>query len=393
MVKKSKEGENTEAPKTKVILFGAAKFIFEKAVETLDGKKTKIIAFSDNDKHKWNIVYEGIDIIRPEDIKIFIYDYILIGAWYSYGEIKKQLMDLGVAEKKIMPLLEIKSLKWIKDDTSGIDKDAITKIFRNGEKIINKLQEVNDVNKKYEKIEEVKVGKVDKTDFSFYPMIAHACGGYINGEKNEYTNSLEALKESIENGFKMFECDVWGIQNKEIILGSRLKMQYPIEINYTILTLAAVFEMIVSDKEMKVILDIKYHTMEDFFALLKKIEELVEKFENQGHKEFKKRILIETFDEESTKFAISKKWECLLTDYRNWDGRWIKKSAVICSKYKIKTLMIDAKFAIENEKYIRFLLKKNFEILCYTVDEIEEYAALKKMGISSCLTNFLKSVQ
>ena len=203
-MKKSKEGENTEAPKMKVILFGAAKVIFEKAVETLDGKKTKIIAFSDNDKHKWNIAYEGINIIRPEDIKFFIYDYILIGAWYSYGEIKKQLMDLGVAEKKIMPLLEIKSLKWIKDDTSGIDKDAITKIFRNGEKIINKLQEVNDVNKKYEKIEEVKVGKVDKTDFSFYPMIAHACGGYINGEKNEYTNSLEALKESIENGFKMF---------------------------------------------------------------------------------------------------------------------------------------------------------------------------------------------
>lgn len=54
--------------------------------------------------------------------------------------------------------------------------------------------------------------------------------------------------------------------------------------------------------------------------------------------------------------------------------------------------MIDAGFAGTNAKYVQFLHEKNFNVVCYTVDDIEIYAVLKNKGVSGCLTNFLKPV-
>lgn len=376
--------------KKKVILFGATKIAYETALQSINFDLVEIIAFSDNDEYKWDIEFEGIKIVSPQNILNQPYDYILICAWYSYEVIKNQLINIGIKNEKILPLLKEKSIKWLKDVITDFDFNIINKIFINGENLKKELIEVNKIIGQYENIKKVEVSS--KTDYRKYPLIAHACGGYVNGKKIEYTNSFEAFQDSIKNGFKMFECDVWGVEKGKIILGSRLKMQYPISINYTIPTLDMLLEEIVNDINKKIILDIKYNTMDDFYRLLNQVDLLVQTFEKRGNRNIRDQILIETFDEESTKYATEKKWECLLTDYRNNEGRWIMKSVVICEKYKVDTLMMDARFVIKNKKYIDFILNKNLNLICYTVDEIEDYATLRKMGVKSCLSNYLKPI-
>ena len=52
--------------------------------------------------------------------------------------------------------------------------------------------------------------------------------------------------------------------------------------------------------------------------------------------------------------------------------------------------MLDAESAIRHKKYIKYLISKNIDIVSYTVDEIEDYVALKKAGVKSILSNYLK---
>lgn len=150
----------------------------------------------------------------------------------------------------------------------------------------------------------------------------------------------------------MIECDVWGEQDGKLILGSRLKMAYPIYINYTVLTLDVLLRMVADDINKKVILDIKWNTLNDFCRLLTNIDRLVRQLEKEGFINIRRQIIIETFDEDSTKYAVNHNWECILTDYRNKEGAWIKKAACICCKYNIKAVMLDAESAIRHKSIL-----------------------------------------
>lgn len=379
----------------KLIIFGAAKLIYKSAKEAINSQTMKIVAFSDNDERKtgkhWGGGgnYEGIPIISPDRILDIEFDYILIGAWYSYSEIWNELIALGIPKYKIMPLYNKSHIYLLNDVIDDIDTAAICSIYTDGEEIIKQIWEVNEVNRLYEHLKPIK-SELKTIDYEKYHLIAHACGGLLKGEKIEYTNSLEALMEALKNDFKMIECDVWGEQDGKLILGSRLKMAYPIYINYTVLTLDVLLRMIADDINKKVILDIKWNTLNDFCRLLTNIDCLVRQLEKEGFINIRRQIIIETFDEDSTKYAINHNWECILTDYRNKEGAWIKKTACICCKYNIKAVMLDAESAIRHKKYIKYLISKNIDIVSYTVDEIEDYVALKKAGVKSILSNYLK---
>lgn len=379
----------------KLIIFGAAKLIYKSAKEAINSQTMKIVAFSDNDERKtgkhWGrgVNYEGIPIISPDRILDIEFDYILIGAWYSYSEIWNELIALGIPKYKIMPLYNKSHIYLLNDVIDDIDTAAICSIYTDGEEIIKQIWEVNEVNRLYEHLKPIK-SELKTIDYEKYHLIAHACGGLLKGEKIEYTNSLEALMEALKNDFKMIECDVWGEQDGKLILGSRLKMAYPIYINYTVLTLDVLLRMIADDINKKVILDIKWNTLNDFCRLLTNIDCLVRQLEKEGFINIRRQIIIETFDEDSTKYAINHNWECILTDYRNKEGAWIKKTACICCKYNIKAVMLDAESAIRHKKYIKYLISKNIDIVSYTVDEIEDYVALKKAGVKSILSNYLK---
>lgn len=370
-----------------VIIFGATTYFYQIAVRVLK-EDIEIVALSDNDSSKWNISYKNINVINPEMIKTMQFDYILIGPLFSYETINMQLRDMGVDENKILPLVDSREIKWLSSRIDFNERDVV-KIYKKGRDIVKLLGEANRVNANYDNIATFEEDD-QFTDFSKYPLIAHACGGFINGEEKEYTNSLEAFRESLMNNFKMIEVDVWGEKNGNIIMGSRLKMQYPVDIDYTIPTLNQLLDLICDDESKKIILDIKWNTVEDFSRMLGKIEDVVLLYQDRGHINIKRQVLIEVFDEETSSIASQGGWECLLTDYRAKDGSWIKKVSVICSKYNIHTIMIDTLVNNTHEKYIRYALNKNINVLCYTVDDLTVLAKYKKLGCISCLTNYLK---
>jgi len=383
--------KNKHSKRVKLIVFGVQKYAYDVAQEAINLDHCEIIAFSDNDLSKCGLIYESIKIVSPSELLEMEFDYVLISAWYSYGVIRQQLIEIGINAKQIMPLLDLNCLRWLIGEMEDFDNNVIDNIFVDGEQLIGQLKQVNRINGLYERQETFSdTDKIKFTNYKKYPLIAHACGGYVNGKKMEYTNSLESLSDAISSGFMMFECDVWGVQDGLIILGSRLKMQYPIDISYTIFSLNALLEMISPDIKNKVILDIKWNTLEDFYRILDNIDNLVNEFEEKGFKEIRKQLLIETFDEKSTSYTTERNWECILTDYRNREGQWIKKTAVICCKYNVKAVLLDANFALLCPKYVQFLIDKNIDVLCYTVDEIDDYTRLKKIGVTSVLTNYLK---
>lgn len=68
-----------------------------------------VLAILDNDKKKQGTILDGHPVIPPEKITEFSFDAVVILSFYV-GEMKKQLMDLGVAEEKIYHFYDLHEL-------------------------------------------------------------------------------------------------------------------------------------------------------------------------------------------------------------------------------------------------------------------------------------------
>lgn len=91
--------------KKRLILFGAAALSLN-TVYSLDEDKYEIIAFSDNDKRRYNTLWMGKPIIAPKEINNYEYDYIIIANRYG-KEIRKQLIEeLCIKDNKIIDFYE-----------------------------------------------------------------------------------------------------------------------------------------------------------------------------------------------------------------------------------------------------------------------------------------------
>jgi len=86
----------------KVIFFGTGRYYENKKSSLKAALAIEIIAFIDNDAFLWGGKKDGITVVAPE-IGIGIeYDYIVIMSDMYHIEMRKQLLDLGVFEDKIL---------------------------------------------------------------------------------------------------------------------------------------------------------------------------------------------------------------------------------------------------------------------------------------------------
>lgn len=85
----------------RVIMFGAAGGGKRLLLEVQ--KKYDVVAFVDNDEGKWNCDICGIPIMSPDNIIGKLnYDYIIISSAPGLENIRKQCVDMGVAENIII---------------------------------------------------------------------------------------------------------------------------------------------------------------------------------------------------------------------------------------------------------------------------------------------------
>ena len=88
----------------KIILFGTGDRA-SKISLLLDQNKYEIIAFCDNEKSRQNHFINGKIIISPDANHNYNYDYIIITSIYHYNTIKKQLLNTGIKQDKILSSL------------------------------------------------------------------------------------------------------------------------------------------------------------------------------------------------------------------------------------------------------------------------------------------------
>ena len=83
----------------KIILFGAG----NRLGEILDdiAADVEVLAVADNDCLKWGEKKFGIEVISPDRIKEYAFEYIFIIP-YSFNTIRKQLREIGIANEKII---------------------------------------------------------------------------------------------------------------------------------------------------------------------------------------------------------------------------------------------------------------------------------------------------
>ena len=378
--------------KLKIILFGASDNLIKSALETLKLKTCEIIALCDNDKYKQGLKWNNLPIISINHIHELEFDFIVINALYSYHIIYKNLVMVGIQSNKIIPLLSLTKIMFLTDKVNTFPKDVLSKLFQDDpEKINDRIIKLNEIVQKYSEIQPINT-KDNDINLNDYPLIAHAGGGYIQDKQEMYSDSLEAFLTSIKAGFKMFEFDICGLIEDDIIFvhdAGRFRKLYFYN-DYTPLRFTKMLTILSNNPELKVMLDIKWNTLLDYTRILEKMESILTENYIDKYNEFKKQIFVQTYNKETIQSAVQHGWKCFLTSYRNPEGNWIQKSACLCCEFGITGIMLDVGSALHHFKYLKFLKEKNIPIIVYSTDSLDEYVRLKSIGITCVLTNFMK---
>lgn len=114
----------------KAICFGASEGV-KIYFDTIEAEYD-VIAFADNAKIKWGKEWLGKEIISPEEIKKYQFDYIIVTSPTGRFAIPKQLTDMGIDEAKIIIPTDIKyqtesRIEWLRSLSelhADIDKTA-----------------------------------------------------------------------------------------------------------------------------------------------------------------------------------------------------------------------------------------------------------------------------
>ena len=378
--------------KIKIVLFGATNTMLQAAIENLRYDSCEIVAFCDNNEHKQDIIWNDLPILSINRLNEVEFDFIVVGAWFSYQLIKKSLMESGISESKILPLLSIQTISLLTDKVDNFLEETLSKIFYNDPKELHKkLEELNFVTENYSKA--LPLNSPDENyDFNKYPLIAHAGGGiYLNNRPVIYTHSIEAFELSIKSGFKMIEVDAWGIIDDDIMFGhDNEKISNCIFSNCTPLKFTDILSILAKNSDLRVMLDIKWNTFFDYKQILNQMESILSNGADRWNYNIKQQLIVQTYNQETIEFATKKNWRCVLISYRSIESTWFKKSAWLCCEFGLMAAIFPASIILRASKYLKFLKDKNVPILSYTTDDIEEYSKLKRLGVSSVITNFLR---
>lgn len=170
--------------KVKLIIGGATKFIYKTVQQEIFLDEVELIAFVDNNEEKWGLMYESIPVISPKELCTKEFDFIVIGALYSFKEIKKQFIQLGIEKRKIFPLVSLDNLRFLNKDTDRFSKEVFIKLWKEGNRICDMLSEVDAIDTIYEALPSFKEHEKNfHCSLLENRIIAHA-GGICKWSKN-----------------------------------------------------------------------------------------------------------------------------------------------------------------------------------------------------------------
>lgn len=374
--------------KIRIVIFGVTDISINIVRNELLLENIEIIAFADNNIDKCGMQIDSIPIEQPYRIIEYDFDYILVSAWRSYDKIKTQLVGIGVQKEKIDLLYTQNISCWYPGIIYVKDYAVVHKIYKYSSLLLEEIKNSEEDTKLWGNYWEWEPLKDENDWYCKGTMIAHACGGIVKGIKREYSNSKEALDVSLAKGFRIIECDIYGIINGKIILAhDGVDIYDGYKGAYTLLTLEELLAVLKQYPEVTAVLDIKWETIEDYRNIVDLIDELVEKKQKQ-------QIVLEVYDEPTIICAKEKGYECFFTQYRNLEWRLFIKTIALCYKYNIHVVGFPLEIAKKPlSSYFSYFHDKNIKIFVFSTDSIDDYAMLRNRGISGIFTNYLSQKQ
>lgn len=119
--------------KHKILIFGTGNAANKFLEKSDDEDIKKVVGFIDNATKKWGTKFYGKLIFPPDEIKNLDYTQIIICSIY-YREIKQQLKELGIPDKKVKQYLlefncsRIKQVVMLNDTLKGLKNKDFTLI-------------------------------------------------------------------------------------------------------------------------------------------------------------------------------------------------------------------------------------------------------------------------
>lgn len=376
--------------KIKIAVFGINDIILQAIKNKIDPRKAEIVLFIDNDKIKQGTCYMNIPVVFPEKdlFEKYEIDYFLVTALSAFGLIRSQLMKMGVRKEQIQVFVTEDICNYCMGSIDDIDLDIIKRIYFQPDKIINAVAKYQHTYRKYLQISAYEYEGNEW--FHKSRLISHACGGIVNGKKVIYSNSKEAFLYSMREGFELLECDVLRVSDHEWFLAHDFYHFYESE-QYSILSLRELLLLLTQYSNVCCLLDVKWDEYEEYVSCVDEIERFIESVfeDNTKRNTFKKQIILEVYDEWTIRYAKEKGYEVIYTQYKNPDWRCFMNTASLCSKYGVKAIALSVYHCLHRKNVLKIFTDKNISIFAFSTDSKEDYAALRKAGVTGVFTNYL----
>lgn len=343
--------------------------------------KAEIVCFVDSDSYKQGLVFHRIPVIAPNRIEFFKVDYILIAAHSAMESITSSLLELGIEIERIAPFITDGILSFNLGNIEETGWRDSLKFYIDSE---NRREIIETYIDQYRNYINMRPFERDKLQWNNGKhLIAHAGGGFVNGIPCMYTNSKEALEDTIDNSYQLVECDVMRMPDGEWMLAhSEEELFDAWEYGYSPLSLNGLL-LAISKSELTCLLDVKWENYQDYRDIISYVNEWL--LENDIF-EIKTRIIFEAYDEETIKAAVSEGFEVFFTQYRNSDRHNYMKIALLCEKYGIRVVGFGM---YEMMKHIRIFTDKGIDVYKFSTDDPNEYSVFRSQGGYGVFTNFL----
>lgn len=378
--------------KMRVAVFGISDGILGAIQAKIDPRKAEIVLFTDNDKTKQGICYMNVPVVLPskELFDKFAIDAYLITALYAYRDVEKQLMNMGVSKDRIHIFVAGNISKFCLGSIDDIDMNFIKQVYFEPYKIMEIVSQYKEI---YEHYSKIRIYDEDtEAWFQKSSLISHACGGMVGQRKLMYSNSKEAFQYSMDKGFKLLECDVLCVGDNELILGHDYKRFYEAEQEqYSMMTLKELLERIKQYKDVFCLIDTKWKDYKDYERIVNEIDKtIIEVAIDDGERSaLKKQIVMEVYNEMTIKIAKENNFEMIFTQYRNPDWQYFMNTVVLCYKYGIKAIALSVSLCFDMKKFMNIITDKGIKVFAFSTDSLDEYFALKRMGVTGIFTNCL----
>lgn len=379
--------------KVKLAVWGITNTIWESIKDNLDPRRTEICFFIDKNADatlEFGNRYPIYSAIEQVSEQLNEVDYILVTAYSGFGQIRNTLISMGVCKEKIQIYVTPRLVTYDLGDLSESNKELVETIYFEPKKRWEDVEKYRHDYAAYKK--SVCVEENSERWYERGPLISHACGGFVNGERIMYSNSKEALRYSFAKGFRLIECDILGIEKGEVVLAHDFYRFYEAqEKKYTMQSLRDMLSELVCHPDSQMLVDVKWGMIEEYKFYVSEIKRTICEVATNAMQidRLMKQIVMEVYDEESIRCAQDQGFDVFFTQYRNEDMENFFRVATLCGKYQVGAVGYDVNYIRKWSKGISVLKEKRIKIFAFSTDSTDIYRELRNIGVDGVFTNYL----